>query len=422
MIAWTPPVPVETTASGTPVLVRAAGQMALVIPDLSGTTAADARPVVREVGLPGRRLVAARGFTMLSGLATAAGPRIVVAGMQAHGRQTRGAILAGAPGARLRLVAELPGPSSKPFAAPDPMSGPGPPLDLFPAGNGPDDSLLSGVAVPVAVTGNPRGDIAVLASRWRGKSFLKGLELWLRRRGHVTVTKLSPPGRGLGAVAVALDPRGDALVAWKRARSVYARTLTGKRLSQTVRLAAADPGGPVRARLAEAGRGVVAWGSQDFGFDGPASAFTAFAVTLKGAVFEKPIALGSAPPDNGYGFGAGIQMSPLPAGGTALAWSGGGSSAVVQTAAIESGSFFRGPSAGVGRLEALATAADGTTAVVTSSDRRRVTLRSRAAAFDPPTDLGPTTGILAGVAFDASSHPIVASRDQRGPILVTFGR
>jgi hypothetical protein len=420
VIAWTPPVTVPTNASGTPALVSVAGKTVLVVADVSGTSAATARSTVLEVGVPGRRIIAARNFTALRGLTTVAGKRIVVAGMGLHGRRLRAEVRAGKPGTRLRLLATLPGRASS--RLPPGPPGPGPSLSFFPAGNEPAPEFLNGVAVPVAIAGNARGDIAVLIRRRAGAVFDNGLELWLAHAGRRRVVPISPPGRGLGPTAVAIDARGNVLAAWKRGGSVYAKTIGARTVSRTSRLGPTELTGPVRALLPRRGRGVVARGSQTGSFDGPAGPFRAFVTVQRGSGFSKRRLLGSAPADDGFGFAAGVLLAPLPGAATAVVWSGGAATATVQSATIAGRLLTRGPDVGPGRLEALAPARDGSTGVVTSTQRLSVSVHAAGAAgYDTPADLGQTTSIAPSIVFDASSRPTIAWRDFRAPILVSSG-
>jgi hypothetical protein len=117
------------------------------------------------------------------------------------------------------------------------------------------------------IVANARGDIAIalLEQPTRDDDGAR-VYLAVRRAGRSFRTlKVGRSGR-VSAVDVAINPRGDVLVAWERNGRIEARVRTlGGRLGAYQRLGGSEPDPALSAALGAARRAVVAWASQAVG-------------------------------------------------------------------------------------------------------------------------------------------------------------
>jgi hypothetical protein len=184
----------------------------------------------------------------------------------------------------------------------------------------------AGLTGPIAMATAYLGDVAVASVRpaVRGapcSSGGGGIELRIQR--HFAARLASPvvisrhPG-AVSAIAVALDYRSDALVAWEQGGSIYARLLRRSgRLDPLQRLGPSQAGPQIQALVSDDNRAIVAWSSAAAGvsrvfvdISGGFERFTAPAVALDRS---------AEPPGPGPGAGS-LRLVRLSTEGVLLAW------------------------------------------------------------------------------------------------------
>lgn len=205
-------------------------------------------------------------------------------------------------------------------------------------------------AYVVAADANAGGDIAILlrVCANNAKCGRTVPYLVVRRAGESFSDPIRLAGRGpTVSGAVAVNARGDALVAWERpvtggtgTRAIYARVRTlGGRLGSARRLGTGEPFITLSAALGAGRRGLVAWMGQrvsegDAG--GPAT------IQVAGAPAGEPFGparIAERVPVTGTGRyvkAPGVRAAIGADGGALLAWTGyAGERFVVRTAAVE---------------------------------------------------------------------------------------
>jgi hypothetical protein len=254
-----------------------------------------------------------RALRLAPPIATEAAPhgRILIAGVyEPAPRGAGGEGAAGAGGLRLSEGSAGPGPFTTPLAT-------------------------GGSPSPLALTSAYLGDVALVSPGGRNGS---SLELRIHRyyadsfQAPTTVTG----AHGIEAVAVAMDYRSDALVAWQRAQDIVARYMPqyGRSEQRAAHVAYAYPGAHIAAILSDDDRAILAWSETH---DGITSIYAELSGT--GVQWGTPRLLerfadpgGQLPP----GDAGAPRLVRLASESVMLAWSGAsGGHWVVHTAAID---------------------------------------------------------------------------------------
>jgi hypothetical protein len=130
-----------------------------------------------------------------------------------------------------------------------------------------------GPAAPVAATTGYLGDVAIasLGGPGAGGDRARGEALQVRMERHYDKTFGAPitaldEGTGTRQIALALDFRGEALLAWRRDDAIYAVALSNKGLPGAIqRLGSAGPDAQLAALNSDDRRGTIAWSSDQAG-------------------------------------------------------------------------------------------------------------------------------------------------------------
>jgi hypothetical protein len=234
----------------------------------------------------------APGLAGLSGVTATGDGRIVLTGSVGSGA-------AGAPGATGGLTQGLAG---GPFSTP---------------------AAIGSARTAVAVTSSYRGDVGIASVSAGGK-----IELRLEPHGTPAVGPpivLTSREAKVTALAVNLDYRGDAIVAWAEKGAIYVRVraATGVLLS-TQRVASSPPAPRLQALISDDNRAIVAWENDRSALGDPATTTSTYLdISVPGIHFTGPHLLerfvdppGLVPPPSG------LQLVRLAYEGVVVAWTG----------------------------------------------------------------------------------------------------
>jgi hypothetical protein len=172
-----------------------------------------------------------------------------------------------------------------------------------------------------ALAADARGDAVVAWWDRTGRS--SRLYASVRRAGRRFGRPQRLAGHGFGDVAVAVSPRGAALVAWESGGAILtrARTPHGRAFAPARRANATPaPSADVAAGLARDGRSAVAWASQRQTEGGPQGTLTyAAALRRPGGRFAQEVLERHA---SASGAQAEIRLAVEPGGRVTVAWAG----------------------------------------------------------------------------------------------------
>jgi hypothetical protein len=196
-------------------------------------------------------------------------------------------------------------------------------------------SVTGGSASPLALTSAYLGDVALVSPGGRGGG---RLELRIHRyyMGSFSPSVAVTGGHGVETLAVAMDYRSDALVAWERAGTVVARDMPqSERSGQPAeRVAPAYPGAHIAAILSDDDRAILAWSETH---DGVTSVYVELSGT--GVRWGTPRLLERFTDPGGHapaGGGGAPRLVRLASESVMLAWSGVSAGLwVVHTAAVD---------------------------------------------------------------------------------------
>jgi hypothetical protein len=182
---------------------------------------------------------------------------------------------------------------------------------------------LGGPSTPIAATSSYRGDVGVASVSAGGK-----VELRVEQRDAPAISPpvvLTPRGAKVTAIAVNLDFRGDAIVAWAERGSIFVRVRDSTGVLRPTRRVAASPPAPrLGVLISDDDRGILAW-EADARPHGSATTTTSayLDVSQVGVRFGPPHLLerfadprGLIPPATG------LQLVRLAYEGVIVAWTG----------------------------------------------------------------------------------------------------
>ncbi len=181
---------------------------------------------------------------------------------------------------------------------------------------------VSAASTPVATATSYLGDVALVTVNSRtGK-----VELRIQHRGVPGLTRrvvMSTRARPVSAVAVGLDYRGDALVAWAQNGLIYRRVqYASGGLDQIEQIAASPPAPQLQALISDDNRGILAWTTAAPA--GPGTVSRVYLATSRpGVHFGRPRLLEQFADPPGLGLPDGsLRLVRLASEGVMLGWTG----------------------------------------------------------------------------------------------------